>query len=138
VALGVDWSFLDVGRVRSRIAGADAAASGALARYEQVVLLALEETENALTRYGRARVEDAHLERAALDSSRAAALARVRFDAGAIDLLDVLDAERTQLAAQDDSASARIRSATALVDVYGALAGGWPTVEPRRERVGAR
>jgi multidrug efflux system outer membrane protein len=50
----------------------------------------------------------------------------------------VLDAERTQLAAQDDFASARIRTATALVDVYGALAGGWPTREPRRERVGAR
>ena len=83
VALGVDWSFLDVGRVRARIAATDAAASGALAQYEQTVLLALEETENALVRFGHARAEDAHLEQAAVDSARAAALARVRFDAGA-------------------------------------------------------
>src|SRR5688572_18779756 len=48
VALGVDWSFLDVGRVRARIAATDATASGALAGYEQAVLQALEDTENAL------------------------------------------------------------------------------------------
>jgi NodT family efflux transporter outer membrane factor (OMF) lipoprotein len=137
VALGVDWSFLDVGRVRARIAATDAAASGALARYEQTVLGALEETDNALTRFGHARVEDAHLEQAALDSEHAAELARVRFDAGAVDLLDVLDSERTQLQAQDAFAEARVRSATALVDLYKSLAGGWPPREPRRERVSA-
>jgi NodT family efflux transporter outer membrane factor (OMF) lipoprotein len=138
IALGVDWSFLDVGRVRSRIAAADADAAGALAGYEQTVLRALEETENALVRLGHARLEDRHLERAALDSARAAELARVRFDAGAVDLLDVLDAERTQLQAQDAFADARTRSVTAMVDVYKSLAGGWPTHEPRRERVSAR
>jgi NodT family efflux transporter outer membrane factor (OMF) lipoprotein len=138
VALGVDWSFLDAGRVRSRIAAADAAASGALASYEQTVLRALEQTENSLLRLGHARLEDRHLERAALDSARAAELARVRFDAGAVDLLDVLDAERTQLQAQDAFADARTRSVTAMVDVYISLAGGWPTHEPRRERVSAR
>ncbi|HNP36071.1 MAG TPA: efflux transporter outer membrane subunit, partial [Woeseiaceae bacterium] len=61
VALGIDWSFLDVGRVRTRIAAADADAAGDLARYEQTVLLALEETENALVRYARLRREGAHL-----------------------------------------------------------------------------
>src|SRR3546814_7061455 len=64
IALGNDWSFLDIGRVRARIAAADADAEGALARYEQTVLLALEDTENALVRYARARTEDAHLQRA--------------------------------------------------------------------------
>src|SRR3546814_5092771 len=78
--LGIDWSFLDIGRVRARIAAADADAEGALARYEQTVLLALEDTENALVRYARARTEDAHLQRAAADSATAARLARVRFD----------------------------------------------------------
>jgi multidrug efflux system outer membrane protein len=138
VALGVDWSFLDVGRVRARIAASDAAASGALARYEQIVLRALEETENALVRYGHARVEDAHLERSAVESARAVELAHVRYDAGAADLLDVLDAERVQLLAQDALADGRTRSATALVDVYRSLAGGWPAQRPELERVSAR
>lgn len=124
-ALGVDWSFLDVGRVRARIAAADADASAALAAYERSVLLALEDTENALVRVAKSRVEDGHLERAAEDSSTAARLARLRFEAGAVDLLDVLDAERTRLAAQDAFADARTRSATATVGLYRALAGGY-------------
>jgi NodT family efflux transporter outer membrane factor (OMF) lipoprotein len=138
VALGVDWSFLDVGRVRARIAAVDADASGALARYEQAVLLALEDTENALVLLAHARLEDQHLERAAVDSAQAARLARVRFDAGAADLLDVLDAERSQLAAEDAFADARTRTATALVGLYRALAGGWPTHTPQRIQVSAR
>ncbi|GAA3911756.1 efflux transporter outer membrane subunit [Luteimonas lutimaris] len=138
VALGIDWSFLDIGRVRARIAAADADAEGALARYEQTVLLALEDAENALVRYGRARSEDAHLERAAIDSATAARLARVRFDAGAVDLFEVLDAERTQLQAQDAFAAARSRSAIGAVSLYTALAGGWPDNLPVREAIGQR
>jgi outer membrane protein TolC len=138
VALGVDWSFLDVGRVRARIAAAGANAAAALARYEQTVLLALEDTENALVVLAHARREDEHLERAAGDSARAARLARVRFDAGAADLLDVLDAERSKLAAEDAFADGRTRTATALVGLYRALAGGWPTRAPQRVQVGAR
>ncbi len=77
--------------------------------------------------YDRTRVEDGHLERAALDSARASQLARVRFRAGATDLFEVLDAERTQLQAQDALADARTRGVVAAVGVYRAIAGGWPT-----------
>lgn len=133
VALGIDWSFLDIGRVRARIAAADADAEGELAQYRQAVLLALEDTENALVRYGRARREDAHLERAAIDSAEAARLARIRFDAGAADLLEVLDAERNRLQAQDAFADARTRSVTGAIGVYKALAGGWNERLPVRE-----
>jgi multidrug efflux system outer membrane protein len=138
VALGIDWSFLDIGRVRARIKAADADAEGELARYQQSVLLALEDTENALVRYARARVEDGHLERAATDSANAARLARVRFDAGAADLLEVLDAERTQLTAQDAFADARTRSVNGAVQLYRALAGGWPQHPPQREGLAGR
>lgn len=135
VALGIDWSFLDIGRVRARIAASDANAAGELARYQQTVLLALEDTENALVRYSHARAEDQHLERAALDSARAAQLAQLRFEAGAADLFEVLDAERTLLQAQDAFADARTRSITGAVALYKALAGGWPTRVPQREGV---
>ncbi|MDQ2703152.1 MAG: efflux transporter outer membrane subunit [Pseudomonadota bacterium] len=138
VALGIDWSFLDIGRVRARIAAADADAAGELARYQQTVLLALEDTENALVRLDRARAEDAHLERAARDSARAARLARIRFEAGATGLLEVLDAERTRLQAEDAFADGRTRSATSAVALYRALAGGWPQSLPLREVVSRR
>jgi outer membrane protein TolC len=62
----------------------------------------------------------------------------VRFDAGAANLLDVLDSERSQLQAQDAFADGRTRSATALVDLYRSLAGGWPERTPERVRVSSR
>jgi outer membrane protein TolC len=135
VALGIDWSFLDAGRVRARIAAADADAEGELARYRQTVLLALEDTENALIRQARARTEDQHREQAATDSTNAARIARVRYEAGAVDLFEVLDAERQQLEAQDAFADARTRSAVSVVALYRALAGGWPGKMPVREKI---
>ncbi|VWC72796.1 RND transporter [Burkholderia lata] len=127
IALGIDWSFLDVGRVRARIAASDAEAAGQLAQYRQTVLGALEETENALLRAARTRDETNHLVRAATDSARAAQLAQARFSAGAIDYYEVLDAQRTLLQAQDAAADGRMRSAASTVALYKALAGGWPS-----------
>ncbi len=138
VALGIDWSFLDVGRVRARIKAANADAEGQLAQYEKTVLLALEDTENALVRHDRARSEDAHLEQAALDSAKAAQLARLRYHAGATDLFEVLDAERTQLQAEDAFADARTRSVGSAIALYKALAGGWPDRLPERRKLAAR
>ncbi|MDR6990144.1 NodT family efflux transporter outer membrane factor (OMF) lipoprotein [Luteimonas sp. 3794] len=138
VALGIDWSFLDIGRVRARIAAADADASMELARYQQTVLRALEDTGNALVRFDRAHDADVELERAARDSARAAQLARMRFDAGGTSLLEVLDAERTQLQAEDAFAAGRTRTATDAVALYRALAGGWPQSLPARETAGMR
>jgi outer membrane protein TolC len=126
IAFGVDWSFLDIGRVRARIVAARSDAAGSLAQYQQTVLLALEDTENALIIYARAQAEDKQLERAANDGAEAARLARIRYQEGLIDLFEVLDAERQMLQAQDAFADGRTRSANAAVSLYRALAGGWP------------
>jgi outer membrane protein TolC len=128
-ALGIDWSFLDVGRVRARIAASQADATGRLAQYQQTVLLALEDTENALVRYAKTRDEDQQLEGAARDSEQAAALARTRYRAGAIELYEVLDSEHNVLTAKYAFVDSRMRSATAAVALYQALAGGWPQHE---------
>jgi NodT family efflux transporter outer membrane factor (OMF) lipoprotein len=135
IALGIDWSFLDVGRVRARIAQSNAAAAGQLASYQQAVLLAIEDAEDALLQTSRTREETAELDKAASDSALAAKLAETRLSAGAIDLYEVLDAERTKLQAQDAAMEAAIRRDTAAIALYRALAGGWPngTVYQARE-----
>jgi multidrug efflux system outer membrane protein len=138
VALGIDWSFLDVGRVRARILAAEAGADAALAQYQQAVLLALEETESALVRHARARDSAAHLQRAAADSTAAARLARLRYQAGASGLLEVLDAERGRLQAEDSLADAQALAAASGIAVYAALAGGWPELSPMRPSVASR
>lgn len=134
----IGWAFLDLGRVRDRIAATDAGADAQLAAYEGTVLRALEEAENALVGYGRAQLEAGHLAESAAASARAAALARLRFEGGAADFLHVLDAERSQLEAEDRLAQSQARTSTALVAVYKAVAGGWPERAPPPVAMSAR
>ena len=125
----ISWAIFDLGHVQARIAAAQARADGSLARYEQTVLRALEDTEGALTTYSKALEREASLQEAARASSEAAGLASVRYEEGVSDFLLVLDAERTQLEAEDRLAQSRADSATALVAVYKALGAGWQDVE---------
>ncbi|HTV49726.1 MAG TPA: efflux transporter outer membrane subunit [Steroidobacteraceae bacterium] len=121
----ITWAAFDLGRVQARIAGAKADSEAALARYQQTVLLALEETENSLLTHARERDRLAQLSEAAKASATAAEIARVRYRGGLIGFLDVLDAERTQLEAEDALAQSRTETAVSLVAVYKALGGGW-------------
>ena len=122
---GISWAAFDLGRVHARVAGAKARNNTALAQYEKTVLQALEETENALVTHARARDQLIHAADAAESSAAAAKLARIRYEGGIIDFLEVLDAERTQLEAEDRLAQTRTDTATSLIAVYKALGGGW-------------
>jgi outer membrane protein, multidrug efflux system len=125
IALGIDGSFLNVGRVRARLAASNAAVDHDLAAHERTVLVALEETENALARSERSEAALQHLWRSAQAGAQAVRLARVRFDNGAVDLLELLDAERTSLASDDALLQGRLQHAQAQVALYRAIAGGW-------------
>lgn len=129
-APSLSWGLLDFGHVYQRIRAAGARQAEALANYEQTVLLALEETENALTDYARERARLEHLERAAAASREASDLALQRFEGGVSDFLTALDAYRTALEAEQQLVDSRTRAATALVAVYKALGGGWEIAPP--------
>ncbi|HKE45026.1 MAG TPA: efflux transporter outer membrane subunit [Steroidobacteraceae bacterium] len=125
----ISWGIFDIGHVKARISGARSGAQGALAKYEQTVLLALEDTEGALVNHSTARAREAALGDAAEASTVATKLARLRYEEGVSDFLQVLDAERTQLEAEDLLAQSRADSATSLVAVYKALGAGWQQVQ---------
>ena len=94
-----------------------------MAEYEQTVLRALEETENALVSYREEQERLVKLADQARESARAAAIARTRYREGAADFLALLDAERTQLQAEDEVAQAESSNFTAVVAVYKAFGG---------------
>lgn len=119
----LNWSFLDFGRVRQRVQAQSARADGAMALYQETLLRALEETENALAGYRATNASASALELAVAESRKAAELARLRFDAGASDYLVVLDAERSLITLEDTLAQTSTRRATNLAAVYKALAG---------------
>jgi NodT family efflux transporter outer membrane factor (OMF) lipoprotein len=120
------FPLFDVGRVRERVQVARAGQDEAQATYNATVLQALEESEGSLVTYDRAHARLAILELAVRSSSLAADLAQQRFEAGLTDFLQVLDAERTLLDAENQLELGRTAAATALVAVYKAVGGTWP------------
>lgn len=119
----LSWRFLDFGRVRQDVRAAEARRDAARAGYNETVLRALEETENALAGLRAANRAAAELTVAAEAAGEAARLARLRYSAGASDYLAVLDAERSWLEIADRLVQVRTRRATSLAAVHKALAG---------------
>ncbi|MBJ2347430.1 MULTISPECIES: efflux transporter outer membrane subunit [Pseudomonas] len=126
-ALGpsITWAAFDLGSVRARLRGANAEADGALANYEQQVLLALEESENAFSDYGKRQQRLISLIRQSESSRAAADLAEIRYREGTEDFLVLLDAQRERLAAEDSQAQAEVDLYRGIVAIYKALGGGW-------------
>ncbi|MBC8057303.1 MAG: TolC family protein, partial [Rhizobiales bacterium] len=130
----ISWPLLDFGRVRSRISASESRARQALTSYEQTIAIALEETEGALSLFTRSAQQSERLASAARNAQEATRLARARFDAGVVDFLIVLDAERETLAARDALVQSQVTQATSLVGIYRALGGGWSPVEVAAQR----
>ena len=123
VTPALSWAAFDLGSARARLRGARAGSEEVLAEYEHTVLRALEETENALVAYREEQERLVKLADQARESGRAAAIARARYREGLADFLALLDAERTQLQAEDAVAQAESGVFTAVVAVYKALGG---------------
>ncbi|WP_426043478.1 efflux transporter outer membrane subunit [Caulobacter sp. DWR3-1-2] len=125
VAPTVSWPPLDLGGAHQRLKAAQARNDASLAIYDQTVLGALEDLENALVGYRQQQAQLVSLTNQAAASRRAAELARIQYKEGGIDFLVLLDAERTLLAAEDSLTVAETGVNTNVVAIYKALGGGW-------------
>jgi NodT family efflux transporter outer membrane factor (OMF) lipoprotein len=122
---GVSWTFPDQAIPRARVQQASAGADAALAAFDGVVLQALKETEQALSRYS-SDLRRHQLLLAAQDSAhRALDIADHQFVAGALTNLDLLTSEEGQVqtdAAVADSDGELVQDQVAI---FKALGGGW-------------
>ena len=123
VTPALSWAAFDLGSARARLRGAEAGTREALALYEQTILRALEETENAFVNYREQQQRLVKLTDQARESARASAIARARYREGVSDFLALLDAERTQLQAENAVAQAEAQDFTSVVGVYKTLGG---------------
>src|SRR6266566_377859 len=119
----ISWPLLSLGRVKADVDAAQAGEDEARAHYRAVVLSAMQDVEVSIIQYRAARVRVERLEEASAASEHAAKLALLRYTEGATDLLQVLDAQRTQLEAQDRLAQARIDAGTAYAALFKAVGG---------------
>jgi NodT family efflux transporter outer membrane factor (OMF) lipoprotein len=119
------WNLFDAGGVRNRVEAEEARARQALARWEQAVLVAVEEVENALARFVREQVRREHLAEAATQSRRAAEVAATQYREGLSDFQIVLDAERATAELEDQLTQSSAAITGSLIALYRALGGGW-------------
>lgn len=118
VSGGLLAPLIDFGRIRAAIDAADAAQEQAYLLYEQTARTALQETQTALILYTEGKLRQQELAQAADSARRAAQLARRQYTAGALSLLEVLDAERSVYAVELDAARATADVSIRLVNVY--------------------
>lgn len=121
VAPSIGLPVFDGGRIAARLDAANAAQREALLHYRQRLLRATEEVETALVRTGHDHTRVAALQERATQALRAEELARKRFAAGASDLLELLEAQRTAQQAEGSLSSAVTAQRRHLVDLQRAL-----------------
>jgi NodT family efflux transporter outer membrane factor (OMF) lipoprotein len=119
------WNLFDGGRLRNRVRALEASAEAAQIDYEQTVLLAIEETENAMDGFVREQARRDALARAAAEARRAVGLAQTQYREGLTDFQAVLDSERIVATIEDDLASSDAAVATRAIAVFKALGGGF-------------
>ena len=103
----------------------------AAVQYQQTVLQAFHDVDNALTNYAAEQLRREQLARAVDQGRKALSLARQQYVQGLSTFLDVLTAQRTVLEAEQQYADSTTTISTNLVALYKALGGGWETSFPR-------
>ncbi len=130
------WNLFDGGRVRNTIALRDAQADEALVVYEQTVLLALEDVENALVAYVEEQARRDLLQRSVTAAQQSVEQVQTLYRAGLTDFQNVLDTERSLFQQQDQLAESEGLVVRNLIQLYRALGGGWdPDPEPLEEEL---
>lgn len=118
-------TLFDGGRLQSRIDLQDAAREQALVGYEQSLLSALTEVENALSALASGQRRASSYAEAAEAAQNAATLSGQLYQAGLTDFQQVLESQRALFFAEDNLIAAKSDTLTALIALYKALGGGW-------------
>ncbi|SEJ64548.1 efflux transporter, outer membrane factor (OMF) lipoprotein, NodT family [Sphingomonas sp. OV641] len=122
---GLTQAIFNGGRLSSQVRGAEAAADAAFAAYKQTVLVALEDIENAVIALRTAEAREREFAVALEAANNSAILSRSQYRTGLTDFTTLSQQEASLLSARNSAAQARADHATALIQLYTALGGGW-------------
>lgn len=128
LGVGLTQTLFNAGRTEAAIKAADARQDQALIAYEQAVQVAFKEVLDALVVHREARETRVAEAKQVIALKRAAELAGLRYQAGLTNLLEVLDAKRSLLQAEQGGIEAQRAQLAATADLFKALGGGWKQV----------
>jgi len=122
---GLTAPVFDAGRISQSITIQRELEKQSLNAYDSTVLTALSEVENALVAVQRNTERLTILTRATTAAQEAATLSALQYQGGQVDLLVSLVAQRTLLDLEQQTVTSAAARATAYVQLYQALGGGW-------------
>lgn len=125
----IKFPLFDAGRIRANINVQNARQEQALALYEKAVKESLEDAETSLVEYAKEQERFRAIEHAVASNKRAVELANERYARGLTDFVNVLDAQRSLYATQDQLVQSQTTVVLNLVALYKALGGGWESFE---------
>ena len=132
------WTFFNSGANLWGIQIQNALTQQALLTYEQAVLTAMQDVENALVASANEQEHRKALMQAVAANQKAVELATQLYAQGQTDFLNVLDAQRSLYSSQDALVQSTRDVSTDMVALYKALGGGWTEAdgaEPPPSRV---
>ena len=118
------------GRLRGTLQLREAQQQEAAVNYQRTVLQAFTEVDNALIAYAAEQRRRDRLAEQVAQSRRAFSLAQSQYRQGVTDFLQVLTAQRTVLAAEQQLSDSTATVSANLVSLYARLGGGWEADMP--------
>ncbi len=125
IIAGLTGPIFNAGRIQANIDASNEAEEQAFQSYRAAVLTALSEVEDALIACRRTTERLETLEKATTAAREASDLAQQRYEAGVIDILTVLDSQRSLLGLESNLFTARADRTNSYIQLYKALGGGW-------------
>jgi NodT family efflux transporter outer membrane factor (OMF) lipoprotein len=130
VAALLAMPIFNAGRTQAINDIAESRQKEAVLHYEDAIVRALEDVENALVALDDERQRAQLLQSAATSAEAALGHAQSLYNRGQIDLLPLLDAQRARLAVRVSANDANTQLLLDSVQLYKALGGGWEVFEP--------
>jgi NodT family efflux transporter outer membrane factor (OMF) lipoprotein len=121
----INWDLFNYGRITNRVRVEDARFQELAVNYQNTVLIAFKEVEDAMAAFLRAKEAVAFLAVGVKASMRAVELSMLQYREGLVDYQRVLDAQRFLSDQQDFLVQIAGSVAVNLVAIYKALGGGW-------------
>jgi NodT family efflux transporter outer membrane factor (OMF) lipoprotein len=121
----IRWDFFNYGRLKNQVRVEDARLEQLIVNYQDTVLKAQQDVQDALVAFLRSQEEETYLANGVKASKRSVELSQLQYLDGLVDYQRVLDAQRSLVVLEDSLTETAGSVATNLIAMYKALGGGW-------------
>jgi NodT family efflux transporter outer membrane factor (OMF) lipoprotein len=119
------WDILNYGRLENAVKGQEARFREFVANYEQTVLQADREVEDAIISFSKSKEREFFLSESVVAAKRTVQITYDQYRHGAVDFTPVFLFEQTLTQEEDSLAQSQGDIALSVVSLYRALGGGW-------------